>query len=244
MSLLCVATLGAGFAVQSLALGEEGNVPASAQSNLRKMQALFNNDLSQYYDKNVVFKLPETVAEDEEISVIVKLSEDSLMDSFKGQNKYDTVAEYVDTRDARILASRIEDQQKDWFNRLRNSGFAYEIGEKYDTILNGFEIIIKASEFEKANKFFGDKATLIIGDEYEPAQTEPIHNDVDVYDTGIFDSSSSEYQGDGVVVAVLDTGLDYTHTAFLVENFTTSNEAFTLNTVSSKVSKTAARRRI
>ena len=79
-----------------------------------------------------------------------------------------------------------------------------------------------------------------MGDVYAPAETQVVTNDVDVYDTGIFDSSKSKYQGDGVVVAVLDTGLDYTHTAFSVDNFTTSDEAFTLSTVAEKIGSTAA----
>ena len=76
---------------------------------------------------------------------------------------------------------------------------------------------------------------LIVGEEYEPAAvSEVVTNEVDVYETGIFDSSDSEYQGDGVVVAVLDTGLDYTHTAFSVSNFTSSDKAFNLQNVSAE----------
>lgn len=41
-------------------------------------------------------------------------------------------------------------------------------------------------------------------------------------------------------MAVLDTGLDYTHTAFSVDNFTTTNEAFTLQSVSGMVGNTVA----
>ena len=38
----------------------------------------------------------------------------------------------------------------------------------------------------------------------------------------------------------MDTGLDYTHSAFSVDNFTTTNEAFTLDNVSEKVNDTLA----
>ena len=99
---------------------------------------------------------------------------------------------------------------------------------------------VRASDFAKVNTVLKG-ATVIVGEEYAPAAvTEVVTNDVDVYDTGIFDSSSSEYQGDGVVVAVLDTGLDYTHTAFSVSNFTSSDKAFNLQNVSAKVGSTVA----
>ena len=240
MSIVGVLSIGAGFIGQSFSPNNEGGLSASAQSNLVKTDALINTNVEQYFDENVVQKLPSTVDQNEEISVIVKLHEDSLMDAFKTQSTMKTVSDYASTRAARTLSSKIARKQNNWINRLKTSGFDYEIGEKYDTVLNGFEIIIKAKDFEKANEFFANDATLIVGEVYETAQAEPVSNYVDVYDSGIFNTSTSTYQGDGVVVAVLDTGLDYTHSAFSVDNFTTELEAFTLDSVSAKVGETVA----
>ena len=242
LAIASVFSIGAGFIGQSFLGAKEAGLSASAQSNFVKTDALIDTNVAQYFDDNVVQKLPSTVAGNEEISVIVKLSDDSLMDAFKKQSVKRTISDYATTREAKALASQIERKQNNVINSLKKSGIDYKIGEKYDTVLNGFEIIIKAKDFEKANEFFANQATLIVGEEYEAAQAEPVHNYVDVYESGIFNSSKSKYQGDGVVVAVLDTGLDYTHTAFSVENFTTENEAFTLDSVSEVVSQTAAAR--
>ena len=221
---------------KQVSIGGKDETPVA----VRKVHGAVKTNQEDFYDDNVVFKLPETVEQNQEISVIVALNSDSLMDLYKEQSAVDTVAEYVLTSEAKSQAKEIAKNQDAWMKDLKKSGISHQIGERYDTLLNGFEVKVKAKDFEALNDVFGGYASLIIGDEYEPAQAEPVHNYVDVYETGIFDSSKSEYQGDGVVVAVLDTGLDYTHTAFSVNNFTTSNEAFTLASVSKKVKDTTA----
>ncbi len=242
LSILSVLSIGAGFIGQSFSFGKEAGISASAQPGFAKTDALIDTNIDNFFDESVVQKLPSTVASNEEISVIVKLNDDSIMDSFSTQSEIKTVSEYVNSREAKSISSQIARKQNNWITRLNKSGIKYSLGEKYDTILNGFELLIKAKDFEKVNSFFGNEATVIVSEVYAPAQTQPVHNYVDVYETGIFNTSTSKYQGDGVVVAVLDTGLDYTHTAFSVENFTTDLEAFTLSSVSQKVGGTAAAR--
>ena len=43
--------------------------------------------------------------------------------------------------------------------------------------------------------------------------SELVENKVNVYETGIFDSSNFEFDGTGMTVAVLDTGLVYKYIA-------------------------------
>lgn len=63
-------------------------------------------------------------------------------------------------------------------------------------------------------------------------------NDVNVYGTGIYDSSDVDYNGEGTIVAVLDTGLDYTHTAF--QQQPQGNVALTRDDVDALVNDTTA----
>lgn len=212
----------------------------STISDITEVTASYGNDLSSYYDENVTYKLPENVNGDEIISVIVKLNTDSVLDAYEKTAKDVSVSDYVLTAQAASVSKNVETERKKLIKKLSASGINYTLGEIYDTVLGGFEINLKASDFAKAGKLFGSDATLIVGDVYEESVTTPVTNDVDVYDTGIFDSSSLEYKGDGVVVAVLDTGLDYTHTAFSVKNFESSDKRFTLGSVSEKVGRTTA----
>lgn len=213
--------------------------PLLNASSVEKINTGIDSGIENYFDENVVTKLPDTVKENDVISVIVKMNVDSVVDVYNDGNQTVAVSEFASSDDAVAISENINKKSAELIKALDRSGIDYILGEKYDTLIGGFEITIIAKDFEKVGNVLGD-ATLIVGEVYQKAETEVVTNDVDVYDTGIFDSSSLEYQGDGVVVAVLDTGLDYTHTAFDVNNFETSNEAFTLKTVSDVISKTSA----
>ena len=207
---------------------------------ITKVDTDIDNDLSSYFDGNVTYKLPDTVSDNQEISVIVTMSTDSVMDAYEKSDKSLSVSEYALTKEAKSVAAAEATERAKLIRKLKQSGISYALGENYNVIMSGFEITVKARDFEKVGRLLEGDASVLIGDVYERAVTDVVTNDVDVYDTGIFDSSSLEYQGDGVVVAVLDTGLDYTHTAFSVDNFTSDNKRFTLSSVSEKVGKTTA----
>lgn len=212
----------------------------NALSYATKTNASIKTNQENFYNSDVIYKVPESVSENQDISVIVTMNTESLVDIYKNTVTSKTLSDFVNSSEARKIAKETHQAQEELIKKLSKSGISYVLGERYDTVLNGFEITIKAKDFESVNKLFVGDASLIIGEVYEAAETEVITNEVDVYQTGIFDSSASKYQGDGVVVAVLDTGLDYTHPAFDEKNFTTTKEAFTLQTVAQDIGDTAA----
>lgn len=240
MALVGAACFAGGFFMHSFE-DASNSVSSKADSLVTKMNANVDANTEAYFNSDVVYKLPETVSQNDNISVIVSMKTETVMDAYEASGSRKTLSEYVNSNEGRKKASQISSKSDVLINKLKKSGVNYVLGERYDTVLSGFEVTIKANDFEKVSDLFSTDASLIVGEVYAPAETQQIvTNEVDVYDTGIFDSSSSEYQGDGVVVAVLDTGLDYTHTAFSVDNFTTTTEAFTLQNVSQKVKQTVA----
>lgn len=212
------------------------------QEKITRLDASIDNDVASYFNEDVVSKLPSTVRDDEDISVIVEMNVSSVLDAYNQADTSSSIYQYTNTGEGRKVTNAIESEKNKLLKILRRSGIKFSLGESYETLLSGFEVTVKAKDFEKLDNLLGNYATLIVGEVYNPCESVVVKNLVDVYDTGIFDSSSCEYQGDGVVVAVLDTGLDYTHTAFDAseENFTTSNEKFTLDTVSSVIDDTVA----
>ncbi len=198
-------------------------------------------NIEDYFDTEAIYQLPATVSDHDEISVIVVLEEDSLLKAYTEKNTSLSFGAFATGAEAQAIAAGIDAKRGELIGLLNADGISYTVGELYDTVLAGFEINLKAKDFKAVSSLLSSKAKLIVGETYlMPLVTEVVENDVDVYETGIFDSSSSTHQGDGVVIAVLDTGLDYTHTAFAEANFTTSKEAFTISGMAEIIAKTTA----
>ncbi len=185
---------------------------------------LFDGDIDTrkelYYNNSVVHALPENVKDDDEISLIIMTGQDSLLDVYEDSSSPLAFSQYAFTGEADNVRNAIKKENASLIKKLDKLGVSYTLGSDYDTVISGFEIVIEAKDFEKVDKTLGKYANVVVGEVYNKAETKLVENKVDVKDTGIFNSSNFPYDGTGVVVAVLDTGLDYYHSAFSVSNFT------------------------
>ncbi|MCI8369904.1 MAG: leucine-rich repeat protein [Clostridia bacterium] len=157
-------------------------------------------------------------------TVIVALNGSCILDL---KSKDVSVSDYLQTPEGFAALREIDREQKTFFNKLTSQGIKYEIKSTYTTVANAVAIEVNTSYVSKI-KNFGGVANASIAQTYLAPKVEEssggydaVSNDAFVYKTGIYDSSAysnlEEYpwgKGDGVVVAVIDTGLDYTHEAF------------------------------
>ncbi len=220
-------------------------IPAAGASEytpsfIQKLDGL-TADYKSYLDNSKMFQLSDDINDSEDISVIISVDDTALMDAYENSDKTMSFADYVtDSSDAAALNASIAEKKAKVLSALDKKNIAYEEGENYNTILAGFELVIKAGDFEATAKSLGDKMGIMVGEVYNTCETELVENEVKVFDTGIFDSSDAGYDGSGMVVAVLDTGLDSNHTAFSVDNFTSEKLGLTYKDVAKVVKDTKA----
>ena len=207
---------------------------------------LFDGDVQtnveDLFDTSVVHKLPDTVKDTDIISLIIRTDPPGVMEAYEQADSALSLAEYAKSEEGIAVKRRIAKRNTELLATLDAAGLDYELGFTYDTVLSGFEITIQAGDLDRADELLGKQATVIVGEVYLPAETQLVENTVDVYETGIFDSSDFAFDGTGMVVAVLDTGLDYYHTAFSTDNFTAdrSKLGMTFADVEALVGKTEA----
>ncbi len=216
LSMLLLTTMIVGVCVDAA-----GDVAAETYIGL--FNGKLNHDISKYFSSAIV-SLPSAVKDDQIISVIVDTDAESLLDAYEGSDKTMSISEFAQSDEAAAIREKIAKENAKLIEKLDAAGYSYELGISYDTVIAGFELLITARDFEDVCKTLGRDTDVIVGDVYKSMENQLVENKVNVQDTGIFNSLGCGYDGTGTVVAVLDTGLDYYHTAFSTDNFTAKSD--------------------
>ncbi len=164
------------------------------------------------------------------------------------------VNEYLKTFTGQQTLAAIRQEQNAFLRDLRQSGIYFKEEDRYDTLMNGVAIEVNTKYVSQIKQMKGVKSVVITTSYAEPKtvttkSTQEVFNLTSVYETGIYDSTDFTHvegdgeathtdYGEGTVVAILDTGLDYTHEAF---QRTPDNPAWSKETVTGKLTATTLR---
>lgn len=151
---------------------------------------------------------------DEEVTIIVELSEKPLAESYSSRKQSMSFETYLRSSNAKTVSGRIETEQKNTIKKINDvvdTEGNVQVLYKYDTLINGFAIKTKYSELDKIKKLSNVKNAHVSRMYSRPAITK---SGVAAGATDSGDQESYAYTGSGKLVAVIDTGLETGHEAF------------------------------
>ena len=146
--------------------------------------------------------------------LIVTLEGDSLAESSEGSS----LLTYAESSRGEKRQKSLVDKQQKFLNRLKaaNIPFTYKYG--YTLLTNAVAVECQLKYANVIEKISGVKS-VDVSEYYYAPQDEAVSNNANVWGTGIYKVDQEildRYDGSGMLVAVLDTGLDASHEAFRV----------------------------
>ncbi len=185
--------------------------------------------LRENYFNDSVMEATETTATYETRTVMVTLSKSPIIERAKNMS----VSDYLATWDGSLAETELRREKEDFLQALSRKGISYKLEHTYSNVINAVAVELDTKYVAEIKEMSGVDSVVITTAYAEP-QTESssgsdgvVYNETEVRATGIYDSTGYASYGEGMVVAVLDTGLDYTHAAF--QGFQSSDVDFAWN---------------
>ena len=193
---------GAGFLAAAL-LGAA--VPALAVES-EDTGSLFQPDSSQQVT---------AYAPDERVRIVIELEDAPLLDSHK-VSQYASVTDFLDSNAAQSTERKLERARKAVKSQLATKLDDVEVRYEYTTVFNGLSVEADYADLETIQDLPGVKDAYVsqVYQLIEPVNETKLADSVPAIGGDIVKNTG--YTGKGMVVAILDTGLDTSHEAFQI----------------------------
>lgn len=218
LSLAMASTMVAAFIAANVELATGSSVQAAVSSGLTDVTGKVDTDKlrAQYYNDGVQ---ENTMKSDDERWVIVNLEGDSVLDAYQKNGVAGEYSDYANTTAAKNRLRSLERSHDSFLTALNAKGISFQYKYSYTAVENAVAIKVKGKDIAAIGKMSGVESvsasvTYSFPTAAAASGTGAVSNNANVYATGIYNSSDLAYKGEGMVVAVLDTGLDFSHQAF------------------------------
>ena len=164
-------------------------------------------------------------ADSDPIVAIITLPGASLIDTYMSTGVLGSLSDYATSASGQAAEQVIAAEQSALIDELYAEGLISGVEYTYSTVMNGIAVNTTYGDFKKISEKNNVYQTILSDTFNRPEAIEGtdasgIVNPVDVYPTGIFNSSSAisasgeKFTGKHTAVAVLDSGFDCEHTVF------------------------------
>lgn len=152
-------------------------------------------------------------APDERVRIVIELEDAPLLDSHK-VSQYASVTDFLDSNAAQSTERKLERARKSVKSQLATKLDDVEVRYEYTTVFNGLSVEADYADLETIQDLPGVKDAYVsqVYQLIEPVNETKLADSVPAIGGDI--SQKTGYTGKGMVVAILDTGLDTSHEAF------------------------------
>lgn len=152
-------------------------------------------------------------APDERVRIVIELEDAPLLDSHK-VSQFASVTDFLDSNAAQSAERKLERARKAVKSQLATKLDDVEVRYEYTTVFNGLSVEADYADLETIQDLPGVKDAYVsqVYQLIEPVNETKLADSVPAIGGNI--SKETGYTGKGMVVAILDTGLDTSHEAF------------------------------
>ena len=152
-------------------------------------------------------------APDERVRIVIELEDAPLLDSHK-VSQYASVTDFLDSNAAQSTERKLERARKAVKSQLATKLDDVEVRYEYTTVFNGLSVEADYVDLETIQDLPGVKDAYVsqVYQLIEPVNETKLADSVPAIGGDIVKNTG--YTGKGMVVAILDTGLDTSHEAF------------------------------
>lgn len=152
-------------------------------------------------------------APDERVRIVIELEDAPLLDSHK-VSQYASVTDFLDSSAAQSTEHKLERARKAVKSQLATKLDDVEVRYEYTTVFNGLSVEADYADLETIQDLPGVKDAYVsqVYQLIEPVNETKLADSVPAIGGDIVKNTG--YTGKGMVVAILDTGLDTSHEAF------------------------------
>lgn len=151
----------------------------------------------------------------QEVTVIVEMDGNTTLDSYLTNKEFKSYRDYHASNQAIKQENELVTSQVNLARTLLKEGLIDEVLGNYSTLLNGFYAKTTYKRVAEIREHQNVKSAYVSTIYNQPKGV--VSNNTNVYeDTGIY-KNDTQYDGSNTIVAVLDSGFDYTHEVFSME---------------------------
>ena len=149
---------------------------------------------------------------EDEYWVLVYFDGDSIADVYAETNTNLDLTEYAVGAEAEALRAGLEEKHNAFLGALDGKGIGYTFKYSYSLLSDAVAIKVKYKDVDALREMDGVQS-VVLSERYLEPQAVTV-NDANVWGTGIYKTDGIGYDGNGLLIAVLDSGLDSSHAAF------------------------------